>query len=76
VRPLRSEALEELIAEIGGKPFVKKPPLRAQCLSVFQKGKNRVVARIQSMPPIDLLRRATKTTSLSEDFPQLGFIRL
>jgi hypothetical protein len=74
--PLGSEALQKLIAKIGWKPIVKKTSLRARCRAVFKKGKNRVVAHIQPMPAIDLLRRATKTDTGSEDFPQLGLVRL
>ena len=76
VRSHGSEALEELIADIAGKPFVKKTSLRARCRSVFQKGKNRIVAHIQSIPSIDLRCRATKTAARGEEFPQLGFVRL
>jgi hypothetical protein len=76
VRPLRSEALEELIADIGGKTLVKKSSPSARCRSAFQKGKNRVVAHIQSVSVIDLLRRCTITDTGSEDFPQLGLVRL
>jgi hypothetical protein len=32
------------------------------------------MAHIQSMSAIDLLRRATKADTGSEDFPQLGFV--
>jgi hypothetical protein len=74
VRPLRSKALEELIAEIGGKTLVKKSSPSARCRSAFQKGKNRIVAYIQFVPAIDFLRRATKADTASEDFPQLGFV--
>mgnify|MGYP006947649192 CR=1 FL=1 len=76
VRPLRSEALEKLIAEIGGKTFVKKSSLSERPRPAFQKGKNRVVADIQPMPAIDFLRGATVADSRSEDFPQLGLVRL
>jgi hypothetical protein len=74
--PLGSEALQKLIAKIGWKPIVKKTSLRARCRSAFQKGKNRIVADIQSMPAIDFLRGATVADSRSEDFPQLGLVRL
>jgi hypothetical protein len=76
VCPLRSEALEELIADIRRKTLVKKPPPSPRRRPTFQKGKNRVVADIQSVPSIYLLRGATKADTGSEDFPQLGFVRL
>jgi len=75
VCPLRSEALEELIADICRKTLVKKPSLSVRCRSAFQKGKNRIVADIQFVPAIDFLRCATKADTGSEDFPQLGFVR-
>ncbi|NBS53870.1 MAG: hypothetical protein EBS96_14900 [Spartobacteria bacterium] len=76
VCPLSGEALQKLIAKISWKPLVKKTSLRALRRTVFKKGKNRVVAHIQPMPAIDLLRRGTKTTARGEESPQLGFVRL
>ena len=74
--PLSGEALQKLIAKISWKPLVKKTSLRALRRTVFKKGKNRVVAHIQPMPAIDLLRRATITDTGIEDSPQLGLVRL
>ena len=45
------------------------------CRSDFQKRKHHVVADIQSMSAIDLLRGATKADTGSEDFPHLGLVR-
>ena len=37
VRPLRSEAMEELVAEVGGETLVKKSSFSVGCRSAFQK---------------------------------------